>query len=574
MPDDESNDDAAASRLPPTPRELTRRLREEAPKPVEKEIRIGRSSPKEAADEATPSSASLKSPRPQKFKPSGKKHPEFFIGPLAIDQNNSDLPVPARPWIKHVPPPAPPIISKNIAIILGVLFLLSVLGMVILGTLHIRSAPSTASVPPPAATPPTAAPDATPLPASTPSSTPTPPDTFSTYVQRVESADRLTAAMVRTWVERANLERTGDARFLPQFAAYLRSAITKEPTQTDLLPLLNPLYQEMLTRTPEDVSVLLASAAHYMETGAVAPAMELLGRAYSLAPLDPEVRKNYYFALVSSGERMLARDLLEEWIENEPANLSYREAMVGLLIELDRQAEAQEQLEFMLRAAPDSKTYPHQWLALMMKAGQLDEGLELLRSMVSQAPKNPELHYALGRGCLAAGHWEQAAEALERTRALTGEDAQLSATFLNELGTALARTGDVDTGIQQLEHALSISNEKSQPDILNNLAYFLSQIPGRAEEAKSYIDQAIAARPDSAAFQHTQGLVLMALGSPEEALRAFENANTGLREANAEVIISLGDALQALGRTDKAREAWEHALALEPDNGEVKRRLE
>ncbi|HVS64564.1 MAG TPA: tetratricopeptide repeat protein [Thermoanaerobaculia bacterium] len=84
---------------------------------------------------------------------------------------------------------------------------------------------------------------------------------------------------------------------------------------------------------------------------------------------------------------------------------------------------------------------------------------------------------------------------------------------------------------------------------------------GRAAEALSVLDEALALSDDDPHLHTNRGLALAQLGRPEEALAAFDAA-LRLRRDDPQTWGNRGAALIAAGEADRARESFERALEL------------
>lgn len=107
---------------------------------------------------------------------------------------------------------------------------------------------------------------------------------------------------------------------------------------------------------------------------------------------------------------------------------------------------------------------------------------------------------------------------------------------------------------------------------LNALGYTLADRTGRYEEALELIDRARLAEPDNAHIIDSYGWVLYRLGRYEEALVELRRAWSMLKDA--EVAAHVGEVLWVLGRREEAREFFERAHELDPENRSLLRSLE
>lgn len=143
--------------------------------------------------------------------------------------------------------------------------------------------------------------------------------------------------------------------------------------------------------------------------------------------------------------------------------------------------------------------------------------------------------------------------------------AQLSRTAcdlaLGRYETALA--GLEEIGSEQLD-------ESGRAVWLNNMAYALARMQTRPEEALSAAAEAIELRPQVAGFRHTRGVVLLAAGRLDEAIRELDAVwtsgdaeSTGLLEA--ERCVDLGRAWLAKGEVEYALDYFARARRAAPD---------
>lgn len=114
----------------------------------------------------------------------------------------------------------------------------------------------------------------------------------------------------------------------------------------------------------------------------------------------------------------------------------------------------------------------------------------------------------------------------------------------------------------------------AEPDnvgALNALGYTLADRTNRHTEALELIDRARVADPDNAAIIDSYGWVLYRLGRNDEALVQLRRAFT--LQKDAEVGAHLAEVLWASGRKDEARQVFEEARKIDPDNRSLKRAL-
>lgn len=110
---------------------------------------------------------------------------------------------------------------------------------------------------------------------------------------------------------------------------------------------------------------------------------------------------------------------------------------------------------------------------------------------------------------------------------------------------------------------------------MNNYAYFLSENGGDLEKAEKMSRKTIDSDGDNPTYLDTYAWILHKTKRDEEALvyqqAAIEKAK-GNDDESGDLYFHLGEILHSLGKDKEAKEAWNKAAELEPDNAEFKAR--
>jgi tetratricopeptide (TPR) repeat protein len=81
------------------------------------------------------------------------------------------------------------------------------------------------------------------------------------------------------------------------------------------------------------------------------------------------------------------------------------------------------------------------------------------------------------------------------------------------------------------------------------------------------------AEPDNVAYLDTYGWILFQMGNYEEALKYLLKA-IELGGGTGEFYLHLGEIYQAMGKKEDAIDAWRKGLEIEPENKDIKKRLD
>ena len=159
------------------------------------------------------------------------------------------------------------------------------------------------------------------------------------------------------------------------------------------------------------------------------------------------------------------------------------------------------------------------------------------------------------------GHWKDS-EALFRQALEVTENNCLAH---NNLGAALAKKGQIDEAIRQLQEALRL-----QPHFApacNNLANALL-LKGQIDEAIGQYQEAIRLNPDHAEAHYNLGTALLLKGQTDEAIRQFQEA-IRLKPDHPLAHYNLGNAFLLKGQMDEAIRQYLEALRLNPNHAEA-----
>lgn len=120
------------------------------------------------------------------------------------------------------------------------------------------------------------------------------------------------------------------------------------------------------------------------------------------------------------------------------------------------------------------------------------------------------------------------------------------------------------------EKALEI--DELNPLVNNNYAYSLSVRGVNLSKALEMINIALTAEPDNPSFLDTYGWIQFKLGNTDKAIE-YINKAINIGDVSAEVFEHLGDIYNVLGDKIEAEKNWRKGLEIEPDNKNLKIRL-
>jgi tetratricopeptide (TPR) repeat protein len=143
--------------------------------------------------------------------------------------------------------------------------------------------------------------------------------------------------------------------------------------------------------------------------------------------------------------------------------------------------------------------------------------------------------------------------------------------FYFQLGATSERKGDHAQAEKYFEKSLQLAPDFAEAQ--NYLGYMWAEQGTKLDQARALIEKALKAEPKNAAFLDSMAWVLFKLNQSGEALPYALQAAELSEKPDATVYDHIGDIYAALKQIEKAREAWNKSLSLEP-NEEVRKKLE
>lgn len=269
--------------------------------------------------------------------------------------------------------------------------------------------------------------------------------------------------------------------------------------------------------------------------------------------------------------------LFDILVEMHPHQATIHDFYAGYLLSTENYTKAAEQLGYSLDADPNNNSG---WITL----GQIQMRLEKNSDAAATATRG--LHYFPGDGALINlrlvnlnidGKTDEAYR--EACQAIL-DYPTMPRNWLSDIYSVKAdveyKRGEFGKAVESYNRALEL-----QPDnymAMNNLAYYISCKGDDLDRALSLIKTAMSARPGDPTFLDTYAWVMFRKGNYAKAKEAIDQVLDAQQqlpddEPSAEVFEHAGDIYFMNSLPDKALEFWKEALALDPANELLKRKV-
>jgi len=304
----------------------------------------------------------------------------------------------------------------------------------------------------------------------------------------------------------------------------------------------------------------------------------------------------------SHGQTDSSLALLQDALKQDYDNRVLHGEIARLWIMRDSIMLALPHLWAVARLTPEDFTIQRRLAIILMATDSLNTADSILTKLITDGDTDPATHFYLGRLAIITKDYKRARDELTIvTRDASNlQDAWLGLGFsyrqlgqpeeeiktyqtglLNmreesaaiqlyfALGAAFEQNGQIDSAISTFEEILE--HDSDHAATLNYLGYTLADRGIRLEYARELLERAVAMQPNNAAFLDSYGWIFYRLGDFDSAIRYLSSA----AELDSDPVIydHFGDALNARGETERAREWWQKALEQQPENKSIIEKL-
>ncbi|MCX6853849.1 MAG: tetratricopeptide repeat protein, partial [Verrucomicrobia bacterium] len=295
-----------------------------------------------------------------------------------------------------------------------------------------------------------------------------------------------------------------------------------------------------------------------------------------------QARKLLYRLYEAAEEKDKSLDVLEKIVAEVPTDVEQQRLLVNAYMLREQPAKAVPHLEAAIQLA-GGEAVDYQELGDLLLKSQMYERLILLAERsVKLYPDVPMFHVQAALAQRALLHWEKAIQSFERAHQLV-ENSQselVNHRFYFQYGLTLERAGKADQAGAMFEKAITLTPKEESEDAANTMNYlgfmWLDQ-ERYLDKAGELIRKANELQPGNAAYIDSLGWWYFKKGDYPNALKELERALELIKEPDsddAEIIEHIAQTYLKMNDLDKAREAFEKALALLPTEPKLLKRIE
>ncbi|MDD4637087.1 MAG: tetratricopeptide repeat protein [Bacteroidales bacterium] len=280
-------------------------------------------------------------------------------------------------------------------------------------------------------------------------------------------------------------------------------------------------------------------------------------------PVKLEMLSNYYTAtnVKKEVQASLTDSLFQYMVNKYPLEPDVKLAYSDLLVREGKMKESADQIENVVELIPDNQKAWQLLINYYLKEQNTRKLIEITEKAVSYLPDNSLFWFYLCASYSQNNETDKALKACDKGISLAEKDGK-SAFLLSEF---YGLKGDIYQGEKKEQEAINayekaLKYNDQNINVLNNYAYYLSNLKKDLTKAEWMSGRCIALQPENPTYLDTYAWIYFVQGNYSLALFYIERAfNKGI-ENNAEVLEHYGDILFLNDQKEKAVLQWEKAL--------------
>ena len=393
-------------------------------------------------------------------------------------------------------------------------------------------------------------------------------------------------------LDRAAKVRSDDPTFWAKLGKLYASIVFRPGSESkpDEIARVNEIFKRAAERAGEDSATLKDVADYYASSQQIKEAIPLYLRVLELQPDDVNAREKLATGFVLTNQRAKAVEMLEQIIKQHPEKYQPYDLLAEVLDDEARSLQRANQIEqAKAEFAKAAANYEQSLLINPTRAGTYMRLAELLLGPVKDAGRAvkllteartrfadaPEIIYYLALAQREAKHAQQAVATFEEAlhQAELEDNEIVNARFYFNYGATAEQAGLYEKAADLFRKSIAL-DPANAAEAYNYLGYMLADHNLHLDEADDMIKHALKIEPNNGAYLDSLGWLEFRQGKFEQALADLLRAAKNMAQDDPVVFEHIGDTYLKLTRVPQALEAWQKAIALDPQNKKLAEKIE
>ncbi len=323
-------------------------------------------------------------------------------------------------------------------------------------------------------------------------------------------------------------------------------------------------FRAEVKANPKNVVARENLARHLLALGQNKEAQDEFKAILNVAPAHPGANLLMARIAMTEGKRDEAAGYARAALRANPSSIDANLLMAQYLLQTNRREDAVKHLEAALQVNPNLFDVKLQLSSIYIQMGRLGDALRSAREVQKVEPKNPAPPLLAGLALAAQQKPQEAVEAFGQALKLKSD----LAPAYTGLGQSYEQLKQPDKAAEAYRRALAING--NDVVTLNNLAWHISEVRKKPDEALPLATKAQQLAPESPEVLDTLGWVQYRRGAFAEAEKALRKAAERAPNIGA-IQFHLGMTYAKLGRRNDAVSTLRRAAQLDPKLAESER---
>ena len=341
--------------------------------------------------------------------------------------------------------------------------------------------------------------------------------------------------------------------------------------------------QGALADDPQNAFALNSMYDYYRSGGDNAAADELREKILFSSQTEPKTKVTMLQQAIkeseqNGGDSLVVLNLFDRTMKASPkdADISNMKAMYMKLKGMPDDS-VNAAFEHTLSIEPDNNMARVKLIQDKWEKKKWDEAISLSTAGTQYNPDDVVFYYFLGLGYFQKDDDDRAFDALKRGVGEINDrtDPDMASDFYGSMGDILFKKKRSKEAFEAYDNSLKWKEDNIV--VLNNYAYYLSELRRDLKRAEQMSFKTVQAEPTNATYLDTYAWILFLQKRYDEARayidRALENDNDSTNGPSAVVIGHAGDIYCMCGDTDRAVELWQRALKAGGDKAVLTRKI-
>lgn len=393
-------------------------------------------------------------------------------------------------------------------------------------------------------------------------------------------------------LDRATKVRSDDPAFWTRLGKLYASIVFKSGSapKPDEIARVNEIFKKAAEHAGDDSTTLKDIADYYASSQQIKEAIPLYLRVLELQPDDVNAREKLATDFVLTNQRPKAVEMLEEIIKQHPEKYQPYDLLAEVLDDDARSLERanrveQAKTEFgkaalnyeqsLLINPTRANTYLRLAELLLGPVKDAERAVKILTEARRRFGDAPEVIYYLALAQREAKHPQQAVTTFEEAlhQAELEDNEIANARFYFNYGATAEQAGLYEKAADLFRKSISL-DPANAAEACNYLGYMWTEQNLHLDEAGDMIKRALKVEPNNGAYLDSLGWLEFREGKFEQALTDLLSAAKNMAQGDPVVYEHIGDTYLKLNRVPQALEAWQKAIALDPQNKKLAEKIE